>query len=194
MPKLILAAAALLLDRPRPARDEAARSAMHARTRSREAVRRLRASNAHEAPGPACPRVDDAALARPAYGDLREKRGLREKASWVPPHSTPAIVEPRREEARSRAFRGAAEDPTGVDLPGGARRLGWEYPGGVNVLAEHWLETDSPRVVAVMEADSMAPFGAIRMHWGDLFGIEAFPAMTGEQGMEMLRQAMPQQG
>ena len=77
---------------------------------------------------------------------------------------------------------------------GGARRLGWEYPEGVNVLAEHWLETDSPRVVAVMEADSMAPFGAIRMHWGDLFGIEAFPAMTGEPGMEMLRQAMPQQG
>ena len=49
MPKLILAAAALLLDRPRPARDEAARWATHARTRSREAVRRLRASNAHEA-------------------------------------------------------------------------------------------------------------------------------------------------
>ena len=62
------------------------------------------------------------------------------------------------------------------------------------MLAEHWLETDSPRVVAVMKADSMAPFGAIRMHWGDLFGIEAFPAMTGEPGMEMLRQAMPQQG
>ena len=62
------------------------------------------------------------------------------------------------------------------------------------MLAEHWLETDSPRVVAVMEADSMAPFGAIRMHWGDLFGIEVFPAMSGEQGMEMLRQAMAQQG
>ena len=45
-----------------------------------------------------------------------------------------------------------------------------------------------------METDSMAPFGAIRMHWGDLFGIEVFPAMTGEQGMEMLRQAMPQRG
>ena len=49
MPKIILAAAALLLDRPRPAREEAARSAMHARTRSREATRRLRASRAHEA-------------------------------------------------------------------------------------------------------------------------------------------------
>lgn len=49
MPKLILAAATLLLDRPHPARDEAARSVMHARTRSREATRRLRASHAHEA-------------------------------------------------------------------------------------------------------------------------------------------------
>ncbi len=74
------------------------------------------------------------------------------------------------------------------------RRLGWKYPEGVNVLAEYWLETDSPRVVSVMEAESMAPFGAIRMHWGDLFGIEVFPAMSGEQGMEMLRQAMPQHG
>ena len=62
------------------------------------------------------------------------------------------------------------------------------------MLAEYWLETDSSRVVAVMEAQSMTPFGAIRMHWGDLFGIEVFLAMTGEQGMEMLRQAMAQQG
>jgi hypothetical protein len=28
------------------------------------------------------------------------------------------------------------------------------------------------------------------MDWGDLFEIEVFPAMTGEEGMEMLRQAM----
>jgi hypothetical protein len=51
---------------------------------------------------------------------------------------------------------------------GGTRRLEWEYPEGVNVLAEYWLETDSPRVVSVMETDSMAPFGAIRMHGGSL--------------------------
>ena len=49
MPKIILAAAALLLDRPRPARDDAACPAMHARTRSREGTRRLRGSRAHEA-------------------------------------------------------------------------------------------------------------------------------------------------
>jgi len=48
MPKLILAAAALLLDKPRATRDDAGRSAMHARTRSRAAARRLWASRAHE--------------------------------------------------------------------------------------------------------------------------------------------------
>ncbi len=60
-------------------------------------------------------------------------------------------------------------------------------------MAEYWLETDSPRVVSIAEADSMEPFGTIRMHWGDLFDIEVYPAVTVEQGMEMLRQAMAQQ-
>ena len=36
---------------------------------------------------------------------------------------------------------------------GGARRLGWVYPEGVNVLAEYWLETDFPMVVATMEGE-----------------------------------------
>ena len=76
---------------------------------------------------------------------------------------------------------------------GGARRLQWEYPEGMNVLAEYWLETDSPRVVSIVEVNDMAPFGATRMAWGDLFEIQAFPAVTAEQGMEMLRQAMSQQ-
>ena len=68
--------------------------------------------------------------------------------------------------------------------------LQWQYPEGLNVIAEYWLETDSPRVIAIMEADSMALIGQIRMDWGDMFEIEVFPAMTGEEGMEMLRQAM----
>jgi hypothetical protein len=82
---------------------------------------------------------------------------------------------------------------------GGARRLQWQYPEGANVLAEYWLETEAPRVVAVMEAESMEAesmeaFGQIRMDWGDMFEIEVFPAVTAEQGMEMLRRAMSEQG
>lgn len=75
---------------------------------------------------------------------------------------------------------------------GGARRLQWDYPEDMNVVSEFWLETDSPRVVAVVEAESMTPFGQIRMQWGDLFDIEVFPAVTAEQGIEMIRQAMSQ--
>lgn len=73
---------------------------------------------------------------------------------------------------------------------GGSRRLQWQYPEGMSVLAEYWLETDSPRVVSIVEADGVEPFGATRMHWGDLFEIQVFPAVTAEQGMQMLRQAM----
>ena len=73
---------------------------------------------------------------------------------------------------------------------GVARRMQWDYPEGVRVLVEYWLETESPRVVSVMEADGMEAFGQIRMHWNDMFEIEVFPAVTGEQGMEMARQAM----
>ena len=49
MPKLILVAVALLLDRPQPACDDALHSAMHARIRSRKDTQRLRAPRAHEA-------------------------------------------------------------------------------------------------------------------------------------------------
>ena len=77
---------------------------------------------------------------------------------------------------------------------GGARRLQWQYPEGANVLAEYWLETEAPRVVAVIEAESMEAFGQIRMDWGDMFEIEVFPVVTAEQGMEMARQAMAGQG
>ncbi len=64
----------------------------------------------------------------------------------------------------------------------------------MEVLGEYWLETGSPRVVSIVEAESIAPFGAIRMQWADLFEIDVFPAVTAEQGMEMLRQAMSEQG
>jgi hypothetical protein len=78
----------------------------------------------------------------------------------------------------------------GTFQEGVARRMQWDYPEEANVLAEYWLETEAPRVIAVMEAENMDVFGQIRMDWGDMFEIEVFPALTGEQGMEMSRQAM----
>ena len=66
-------------------------------------------------------------------------------------------------------------------------------PEGVRVLDEYRLETESPRVVSIMQADGIDAFGQIRMRWSDMLEIEAFPAVTGEQGMEMTRRAMARQ-
>ena len=74
-----------------------------------------------------------------------------------------------------------------------AHRLQWSWPEGAEVLGEYWLESESPRVVSIVEAESMAPFGQIRADWGEFFEIEVHPAVTAEQGMEMLRQAMSEQ-
>jgi hypothetical protein len=80
--------------------------------------------------------------------------------------------------------------PDNTFQEGVGRRLQWAYPEGANVLAEYWLETEAPRVIAVVEAESTEPFGQIRMDWGDMFEIEVFPVVTAEQGLEMARQAM----
>ena len=38
-------------------------------------------------------------------------------------------------------------------------------------MGEYWLGTENPRVIAVMEAQSMDTFGQIRMDWDDVFEI-----------------------
>jgi Protein of unknown function (DUF3303) len=98
-------------------------------------------------------------------------------------------------EARTMLFVALLSTKSGNTFQEGvAKRLQWDYPEGANVLAEYWLETEAPRVVAVVETESMEPFGQIRMDWGDMFEIEVFPVVTAEQGMEMARQSMGGQG
>lgn len=66
----------------------------------------------------------------------------------------------------------------------GTRRRDWQYPEGITPVAEYWLETESPRVLAIIEADSVAPLGAFRRDWDDRFEIEIVPAVTAEEGLE----------
>jgi hypothetical protein len=71
-----------------------------------------------------------------------------------------------------------------------ARRLKWQYPQGVRVVAEYWLQTNDPAVIAVLEADSVAPLVALNVEWGDVFDITTVPAITAEEGLGLLRQMM----
>jgi hypothetical protein len=71
-----------------------------------------------------------------------------------------------------------------------ARRMEWEPPEGMHIIAEYWPQTPDPAVIAIFEADSAVPMMAVNAAWGDAFQITVFPAMTAEDGLEMARQMM----
>ena len=69
-----------------------------------------------------------------------------------------------------------------------ARRLQWQYPPqGVKKIAEYWLQTTDPAVIAVAEADSVAQMMASTAGWHDVFDITIVPAVTAEEGLEIAR-------
>ena len=71
-----------------------------------------------------------------------------------------------------------------------ARRVQFQHPEGVKQVAEYWLQTDDPTVVAIFEADSVAPIMAVTTEWGDVFDITVVPAITAEEGLELAKQMM----
>ena len=48
-----------------------------------------------------------------------------------------------------------------------------------------WLQSSSVNVVYVFEADSVEQIMPIRIYWIDFYDIETFPAMTGEEGLQL---------
>jgi len=68
------------------------------------------------------------------------------------------------------------------------RRLHWEDPDGLHVVAEYWLHTNNPQIILVFQAESYVPISQVISAWDDIFEITVFPAMTAEQGLDMARQ------
>ena len=74
-----------------------------------------------------------------------------------------------------------------------ARRVAWEYPDtGAEVVAEYWLQTLDPHLVAVVKADHIAQMWPTFAAWNDVFDFTAYPAVTGEEGVELLKQMAPE--
>jgi hypothetical protein len=69
-----------------------------------------------------------------------------------------------------------------------ARRIGWEYPAGVRVVAEYWPLTTETAVISVAEADNVASIMAALVDWDDVFDLTVVPALTAEQGLELAKQ------
>lgn len=70
------------------------------------------------------------------------------------------------------------------------RRVEWQYPEGVNVIGEYWLEHGDPRLVTVVETDDVQALFAATSEWEDHFNFTIVPAVTAEQGVEMIRARM----
>jgi hypothetical protein len=72
-----------------------------------------------------------------------------------------------------------------------ARRAQWQYPEGLKPIAEYWLQATDPHVVAIYEAESVAPILAVTAAWGDVFEYTVVPAVTAEEGLQLAQQMMP---
>ena len=68
------------------------------------------------------------------------------------------------------------------------RRMEWQFPEGIQPVAEYWLQGVDPAVIAVFEAENNAPIMALTTAWADMFDITVVPAVTGEQGLELAKQ------
>jgi hypothetical protein len=83
-----------------------------------------------------------------------------------------------------------ASDP----LDRNTRRLEWQYPEGSNVIGEYWLQHSDPRLVSIVETDDVGQLFAATTEWEDHFAFTIVPAVTAEQGLEMIRARMEEAG
>lgn len=60
----------------------------------------------------------------------------------------------------------------------------------MRVLAEYWLQSADLSVVAVFEADSIAPMLQFEATWDDVMGVTIVPAVSAEEGLELAKQMM----
>jgi len=71
-----------------------------------------------------------------------------------------------------------------------AKRLQWQGQEGMNIKAEYWVQSADLSVIAVFEADSIAPMLQFEAAWQDVFGITIIPAVSAEEGMELAKKMM----
>ena len=87
-------------------------------------------------------------------------------------------------------FIGLLKGTVGTPKERIARRVQWQYPEGIQLVAEYWPQTSDPVVVTIFETENVAPIAAVVTEWSDVFDISVFPAITAEEGLEMARQMM----
>jgi uncharacterized protein DUF3303 len=65
------------------------------------------------------------------------------------------------------------------------RRSAWQYPSGVDVVAEYWPMAGDIQVVTVFSTESTAGLMQLYMEWEDVFDIDIHPAVSAEEGLKI---------
>jgi putative heme iron utilization protein len=82
-----------------------------------------------------------------------------------------------------------AKTKPGTEQERAARRLAWQYPDtGAEVVAEYWLQTPDPHLIAVVKADHITQLWPTLVAWDDVMQFSVYPAVTAEEGLEVLKQ------
>jgi len=81
----------------------------------------------------------------------------------------------------------------GIQKQATARRMQWQAPQvGTEAVAEYWLQTPDPAVISVFKADHIAQIWAAFEGWDDFYDISIYPAVSAQEGLELLKQFTPQ--
>ncbi len=67
------------------------------------------------------------------------------------------------------------------------RRLGWDYPEGIRVVGEYWLEGTVASAIAIIEADTYAQILQLTSAWDDIVDVQIAPAISAADGMALAR-------
>jgi hypothetical protein len=65
------------------------------------------------------------------------------------------------------------------------RRAAWEYPAGLQVIAEYWPMADDVQVVAIFSSDDVGAIWELEAEWNDVFDIDISPAVSAEDGLRI---------
>jgi hypothetical protein len=65
------------------------------------------------------------------------------------------------------------------------RRVSWEYPSGVKVIAEYWPLADDLQVVSIFSADDIAAVWELAAEWDDVFDVDISPAVSADEGLRI---------
>jgi hypothetical protein len=67
-----------------------------------------------------------------------------------------------------------------------ARRADFEFPQGMELIAEYWSTGNPPQVISIFEADDAVALQINAVVWIDALTVQVFPVLTWEEGLEGL--------